>query len=151
MIKSTARLLGISLEQAGSMLVAYHWDAQALIDAFMEDAAAVASRCGVSLSDAGAISLQRYAQGLDRSSQAAVRSSVQRFIHRMAVQAGLRACEPTSADDESEMCPACLDDVPRWKLVNLGCGHDMCESCWRKHLTTSLAEFQEKAHVRVGG
>jgi len=53
-------------------------------------------------------------------------------------------------DDAEEMCPACMSDVPRWKLLSAGCGHDMCTDCWRGHLTARLAEFGKDVHF-LGG
>ncbi len=88
MIKHVARMLSVTLEQAGSMLGVFHWDAQALIDAFLEGPDAVAKRCGVSLTDAGALSLQRYALGRERSNTAASRPTAHRFQQFMMVQVG---------------------------------------------------------------
>jgi len=155
MIKHVARMLNLPLEQAGAMLGVYSWDAQALIDAFMSAPEAVAARCGVSLSNAGALSLKRFADGLERSSALASPTGSRAPVHRLMQLLGLRSAPPPAPaaapheDDAQDMCGACLEEVPRWRLVSLGCGHDMCDGCWRRHLAASLEEHGKRVHVRV--
>ena len=155
MIKYVARMLDIPLEQAGTMLGVYCWDAEALIGAFLSNREEVATRCGVSLSNAGVLSLHRFALGVERNAcSAASASGLRAPMHRLMQILGLRsqplaAALPPTEDDSSETCGACLDDVPRWKLVSLGCGHEMCDTCWRKHLAASLEEHGKRVHVKV--
>lgn len=158
MIRHVARMLGVPLEQAGSLLGAYSWDAQALIDAFISDPDAVAARCGVSLSNTGALSLQRFVEGLERHSAAmttvgARAPPLQRLLQLIGVRPASAAATAPDAhiDDEVEMCGACLDDVPRWRLVSLGCGHVMCDGCWRRHLASALEEHGKRVHIKVRG
>lgn len=157
MIKHVARLLSVPWEQAGTMLGVYAWDAQALIDAFLSSPESVAASCGVNLSSTGELSLQRFTSGLERlqavTPGARAPAPSRGILHIL----GLRSSDPPApllpavphADDAASMCGACLEDVPLWRLVSLGCGHEMCDGCWRKHLAAALEEHGKRVHAKV--
>jgi hypothetical protein len=153
LLNEVSSLLKLSMAATGILLRQFKWDAQAVTDAYLADPSKLLKSCGVREDlDANAL-LAAFRAGRDRdmattaAGKAAGKAAKLRLAH--------------AEDQPKEMCLSCLEDVPKWKLISLGCEHPICSeyviasarftqrlfssrccvcSCWRKHFTASFEE-----------
>jgi len=119
---------------------------QRVLDLFATDPEALAKACGVKLDSNVDELLTRFRAGKEREKGKVSGSASARPTYRLvggSLTAGAR-----HEDDALEECPACMNDVPRWKIVSCGCEHVMCCDCWKNHMAALLTEHGKNVFRR---
>lgn len=143
-LTNVANLLKVPLSHAGLMLRRFKWDAQAVVDAYTSDPAAITAKCGISAAEMDMdVVLARYRRGIkfkrakDKASSGAARPWTAKGATKPAVELPVL----DASDRELTMCNACLEEVEAWRMVSAGCGHELCDTCWAGHFGGQLQEY----------
>lgn len=138
-MKRVQTLLHVPLRAVGILLRQYKWDADRLVDDLSVNSAEVARRCGVNLEVDDTALLKKYLEGCKKAKET-------KSASRFSFLAGGGAAATAAVAEPEDMCPACMNDVPAYKLVSPGCDHSMCSDCWQQHLSALLAKHGKEVH-----